>query len=152
MLSGSCPGVQYLFANNAHPLRRLLRRHTLDAFYLLPDAIFDEITQTMITTLCKVEHHPPNFAWYPPSESDFWLEPLYKYEHDYFFPDRTDDEKTALWADYRDFARNLRGPVRRATTRRSKTRQSASTQVELLEYHSESTTPTAAGDLAELSK
>jgi SAM-dependent methyltransferase len=144
--------IQYLFAGNAQPLRRLLRRHAFDAFYLMPDAIFDETTQTMITTLHKVEHHPPNFAWYPPSESDFWLEPLYKYEHDYFFPGRTDDEKTALWADYRDLVRNLRGPVRRATTRRSKTRQSPSEQVELLEYYTGSTASTATSDQAELSK
>ncbi|WP_049984630.1 Eco57I restriction-modification methylase domain-containing protein [Halobellus rufus] len=144
--------IQYLFADNAQPLRRLLSRHTFDAFYLMPDAIFDETTQTMITTLRKVEHPPPNFAWSPPSESDFWLKPLYRYEHDYFFPDRTDDEKTALWAEYRDLARNLRGPVRRATTRRSKTRQSPPEQVEFIEYYFGSTVSTATSIQAELSK
>lgn len=145
--------IQYLFAGTAQPLRRLLRRHTFDAFHLMPDAIFDETTQTMLTTLRKVDHHPPNFAWSPPSESNFWLEPLYGYEHDYFFPNRTDDEKTALWADYRDLIRNLRGPVRRATTlHRSKTSHSTSEQVELLKFHSESTASSATGDQVELPK
>jgi len=145
--------IQYLFASNANPLRRILLRHTFDAFYLMPDAIFDESTQTMITTLRKVERHPPDFMWSPPSESYFWLESLYKYEHDYFFPDHTEEEKADLWADYRELARKLRGPVRRATTTlRSNSNRSTSEQVELLEYHSEPAAPSSTSNQVGLSK
>ena len=145
--------IQYFFASNAQPLRRLLLRHTFDAFYLMPESIFDESTQTMITTLRKVEHYPPNFHWRPPSESYFWLEPLYGYEHDYLFPDHTDDEKTTLWQDYRKLARNLRGSHKRASsTARSSTTESSSGKTELLEYHTGPPSSSSTSEQLELSR
>lgn len=112
---------QYLKTEAGKPLRTLLRNQDVAPIDFLPEQIFDESVQTVITTLRKVETTPPEFSWQPPHKSYFTMVGLYRYEFEYLLQDRPALDMDKRWSDYRKLAR--------ARTGRVSTRDTATTTV-----------------------